>query len=463
VNGNGGAITFRVASSNSLFACDFINNTAAQLGGAVNFKQTAQNITLNSNFINNNARYGGGISFVENLENVVFNGEFNGNSAEYGGAIAINNGTIANVNFTNNSAKYGGALYIYGNGTVIGSNFVNNDAEDGGAILTDGNLIISNSKFSDNVATIGTNHVSIKENSTITISNVVPEDLGPVYVAQLINLTVSNNVYGQIVKISSKVVDGNNVTLNNGTLSVILNGKTYSGNVSNGTATVEIPNLNAGNYNVYVEYEGNQHVVNSSLAFAVLKQSATITANNKAYVINYGGKYNIALKDAKGNAIAGKKVTFTLNGKNIGSATTNAKGIATIQLTAKILKTAKAGKKNIVIKCSDSNYNIASKTAKITINKEKTKITANKKTFKKSIKVKKYTIALKNSKSKAIKNVKVSLKVKGKTYAAKTNSKGKATFKITKLTKKGTHKAVISYKGNSYYNKATKNVNIKIK
>ena len=57
-------------------------------------------------------------------------------------------------------------------------------------------------------------------------------------------------------------------------------------------------------------------------------------------------------------------------------------------------------------------------------------------------------------------NAKVTLKVKGKTYAAKTNSKGKATFKITKLNKKGTFKATITYNGNKYYNKVSKKAKI---
>ena len=75
-------------------------------------------------------------------------------------------------------------------------------------------------------------------------------------------------------------------------------------------------------------------------------------------------------------------------------------------------------------------------------------------------KTKKYNVILKTNKNKAIKNTKVYLKVNGKTYVAKTNSKGKATFKITKLTKKGKFTAVVTYKGSAYYNKTTKKVKI---
>ena len=74
-----------------------------------------------------------------------------------------------------------------------------------------------------------------------------------------------------------------------------------------------------------------------------------------------------------------------------------------------------------------------------------------------------YTIALKNSKGKAMKKDKVFLKVGKKTFKAKTNSKGKATFKIKKFTKKGTYKTTVTFKGNKYYNKVVKKVKIKIK
>ena len=90
------------------------------------------------------------------------------------------------------------------------------------------------------------------------------------------------------------------------------------------------------------------------------------------------------------------------------------------------------------------------------------KITASSKTFKKSIKIKKYTITLKSAK-KAIKKVKVTLKINGKTYSATTNNKGKATFKIKKLTKKGKYNTIIKFKGNKLYKSATKKVKIIIK
>ena len=50
------------------------------------------------------------------------------------------------------------------------------------------------------------------------------------------------------------------------------------------------------------------------------------------------------------------------------------------------------------------------------------KLTAKKKTFKRSVKVKKYTIVLKDNRGKAIKKAKITLKVKGKTYAAITGN-----------------------------------------
>jgi murein L,D-transpeptidase YcbB/YkuD len=150
------------------------------------------------------------------------------------------------------------------------------------------------------------------------------------------------------------------------------------------------------------------------------------------------------------NVADGTKVTFTLRGKNIGS-TTVKNGAASKKLTAKIS-----------FKGNDK-YAKSSTTAKEVVKMAKAKITAKAKTFKSTTKTKKYTVTLKDNKGRAIKNTKVYLKVKGKTYTAKTNSKGKATFKITKLAKSGKYNAVITFKGNDYYKKSTKKAKITVK
>ena len=91
------------------------------------------------------------------------------------------------------------------------------------------------------------------------------------------------------------------------------------------------------------------------------------------------------------------------------------------------------------------------------------KLTAAKKTFKRKVNVKKYSVTLKTNKGKAIKSVKITLKVKGKTYSAKTNKKGVALFKIKNLKKKGKYKATVTFNGDKYYNKVTKKVKITVK
>ncbi|MDO5832560.1 MAG: hypothetical protein Q4Q14_06935, partial [Methanobrevibacter sp.] len=91
------------------------------------------------------------------------------------------------------------------------------------------------------------------------------------------------------------------------------------------------------------------------------------------------------------------------------------------------------------------------------------KITAKAKTFKKSVKTKKYSITLKNNVNKVMKKTKVSIKVNKKTYYATTNSKGVATFKITKLVKKGKYTATVKFAGSNYYKAKSVKVSITVK
>ena len=110
-----------------------------------------------------------------------------------------------------------------------------------------------------------------------------------------------------------------------------------------------------------------------------------------------------------------------------------------------------------------TEYNNVIGKNKIEITKAASKLTAKKKTFKAKAKTKKYAITLKDNNGKAIKSAKVTLKVNGKTFTAKTNANGKATFKIKKLTKKGKYTAKVKFAGNGYYKASSASKKITVK
>ncbi len=195
--GNGGAITFKNVSTNSIFTCDFINNDASLNGGAVNYRETPKNIIFNANFVNNTAKTGGGVNFFETFD-VVFNGEFIGNSAENGGAIASKYGNIKNVSFKNNHANNGGAVYFALSGETVNCNFTNNRANNnGGAVYIHEKCNVVDCSFEDNYAVKNGGAVYSKfgvvDNCNFT-SNIANEEGGAVYLSSPSNVTNCNFV-----------------------------------------------------------------------------------------------------------------------------------------------------------------------------------------------------------------------------------------------------------------------------
>ena len=184
-----------------------------------------------------------------------------------------------------------------------------------------------------------------------------------------------------------------------------------------------------------------------------------IEAANVSAAYNTGKYLTATVRDVYGAVINGVDVTIKLSNGALSTKTTDKNGQVKLLLNTLTPNTYTAA----ITVDGFGKYVKSNATTKITVKKDTIKITAKAKTFKKSLKTKKYAITLKNSKGKAVKNLKVTLKVNGKTYTAKTNSKGKSTFKITKLTKKGIFKAAITFKETVLYKKATKTVKIKIK
>ncbi|WP_407375769.1 NosD domain-containing protein [Methanobrevibacter sp.] len=228
-----------------------------------------------------------------------------------------------------------------------------------------------------------------------------------------------------------------------------------------GIATVNT-HLAPGNYSVDIIFKGTDNYAeanaNATLNIVDDRTATALTAAGKTVYLKAivsGYKYQVTLKDNNGNALANKTVSVVFNGKTYTSKT-NANGIASFTLKA----TTTGSKKATVKFAGDEEYKFITKTATIKVTKEASKLTAAKKTFKAKTKTKKYTVTLKSKSNKAIAKVKVTLKVNGKTYKATTNSKGKATLKITKLTKKGKFTAAVKFAGNKYYSAITKKVKI---
>ena len=222
-------------------------------------------------------------------------------------------------------------------------------------------------------------------------------------------------------------------TSSNSSVAIVENGKIKA--ISVGTAVITVSF--SGNANYYATKNKTIEVTVSKMPTEIVPAAITTVYNVNKNII-------ITLKDAKGNAISGVELTVNLNGAKTYK--TDKNGQIKINV-AKLVPKAYTAKISFA---GNNNYKASSATVKVTVKKAKSKIVAKKKTFKKAKKIKKYAIILKSGKT-PIKKVRVTLKIKGKTYKVKTNNKGKATFNIKKLTKKGKYLAVIKFMGNKYY------------
>ena len=219
-----------------------------------------------------------------------------------------------------------------------------------------------------------------------------------------------------------------------------------------------------GNYSFEISYPGDEYVgyapckVFRNFTFAKSKLATALAAPKVTATYNVAKNLVITLKDSNGKTLANKKVSVKV-GSISKTFTTNSKGQASLNVATLVPKTYTAK----VSFNEDDDYKGSSLSVKVVVSKGVTKLVAKAKTFKVKTKTKKFYVTLKDSKNKALKGKKLSIKVNGKTYTAKTNKKGVATFKITKLSKKGTFKSKISFKGDKWYKAISKTVKIKVK
>ena len=419
--------------------------------------------------------------YISNCKDILIDGNTITSSSTGGDAYGIGASTNNYVTVNNNKIEVSSANNMafgisntYSDNVTIENNEI--DAKGVGAIgvglNSDSNIEVTNNKITidggdftniftyDSVGT-GNGAIVVREGNTnvTTEGNTIDEYLA--VQLECTDLTVIAAPTGQgTFKVTLKTLDGK--TIANKEVTISFNNEVLKVTTdANGVAELSFALNKKGEYPVNIAFLGDREYKG---AFA----TATITINPIKTALTASGKTFLAtattkkltatLKDANGNVLANKKVTFTVNGKTY-SATTNAKGVATVKLALKAAKTY-----TVSIKfAGDSVYAASTKSVKVKLNKEKTKITAPKKTFKRTAKTKKVVITLKNSKGKAIAKKKITLTVNKKKYTVKTNKKGKATFKV-KLTKKGTFKYTVKFAGDTQYKAVTKKTGkIKIK
>ena len=277
-----------------------------------------------------------------------------------------------------------------------------------------------------------------------------------------LTITADNINYGEVLVV--KVHTNANYT---GGIFVYIGESKQGAPIFNGEGNATFANLTAAEYFITANFTGDDFFYADSANTTATVKGVEVPAD-KALNINVPANsksptFSIKLdKDATGNftvSVDNGKIVKTVSLKD-GSASITVDNLA-------------VGSHQVTVSYSgDGKYAPITQNTTVTIKepakpaskvtKKATKIVAKKKTFKAKVKVKKYTITLKSGKT-LLKKVKVTLKVKGKTYKATTNKKGKATFKIKNLKKKGTYKAVIKFKGNKNYKATSKKVKIKVK
>ena len=403
--GSGGANCFNKTVDNLIILGDYIDNVGYR-GGANYFQGVASNVSIVGKYDNNTGRlYGGANYFMNTLTDSIIDGDY----------------------FHNQATNYGGAIYFnkFAKNVIISGDYIENSAAEGSAIFFDRKMENVTALINlINNAGKNTIYMAYRIDSTLTV-----EDMEFDY-----NTTGTTEIsFTDAIGIEATVVGQPDAAVN----------------VNNNTITVS--GLEPGSYILSVKTVTDEEhdSVTKEAKITVNKIKTQLSASTVTTTYNANKNLVVTLKDAKGNPLSGVEVIVNLNGvkkyktDDKGQIKVPTKGLAPKAYTAKITFNG------------NEKYNQATKSVKITVKKATPKVTAKAKIFKQSIKTKKYTVTLKNNQNKVMKNTKLTLKVNGKTYSATTNAKGQATFKITKLIKKGKFTATIKYAGSKYYNAKT--------
>lgn len=200
-----------------------------------------------------------------------------------------------------------------------------------------------------------------------------------------------------------------------GKVTATVNGKEYSGDVNEGVGSIEIPNLNYGNYDAEVSYSGDlkYNPLKKTTSFAVLK---TFDLSAPDVIKYYGGseRFVVTLKETNGRPIGNAKVSIYINSKPY-TRTTDSAGSASMAINLN------SGKYNITVEYDGIKINSTVTVKDTVISKDFTKIFRNDT---------QYYATFVDSRGNILKNTPVRLNINGVYYTRTTSDQGIAKMNI---------------------------------
>ena len=217
-----------------------------------------------------------------------------------------------------------------------------------------------------------------------------------------------------------------------GSVSIAVNGKTYTAAINKGKATLDVSGLAKGTYTVTASYAGNDKYLSKSNTTSFNVKALNPSINLAKDTVKKGENLVIELPgDATGT------VTAVIGGKTITAPVNNGKAVIST-------KDVPAGKYSAKFTYSgDSKYNARDLSANVKVQTDDYSITVSAKDISAGDKAV-ITVTLPSDATGS-----VSIAVNGKTYTAAIN-KGKATLDVSGLAK-GTYTVTANYAGDDKY------------
>ena len=230
-------------------------------------------------------------------------------------------------------------------------------------------------RITDNTISAGVNPFKFEVSSVVSDNdamvsslNITPKRLATVIeYSDMVTTAVDGDVDGRAGEYFKwKLVDSDGNPIAGKRVQIGFNGKIYNRTTNaTGEASLQINLGSKGDYTFAISFLGDDDY-NASFVVAKIKvnaQKGSLTVPSKSYAASAKTKALTAtFKSASGKVVAKKKITFTVNGKTY-TATTNAKGVATVKVSLN-----KKGTYSFTAKfAGDNRYAAITKTAKLVI------------------------------------------------------------------------------------------------